>query len=45
MSFRKRDFIDYGCCSYLPMSIWSGIPEPFGTGELTSIEYVFHSQS
>lgn len=45
MSFRKRDLMDYGCCSYLPMSVWAGIPEPFGTGELTSIEYLFHSQS
>lgn len=45
MSLKNRDWENFGCCSYLPMSVWAGIPEPFGTSELTSIEYLFHSQS
>lgn len=45
MSFKHRDLMGYGCCSYLPITVWGGIPEPFGTGQLNSIEYLFHANS
>lgn len=44
MSFMKKDW-SLGSCVYLPMSKWNEIGEPFGTGELTCIEYLFHTQA
>ena len=44
MSFEHKDW-SLGPCAYLPMSKWNEIGEPFGTSELTCIEYLFHTQA
>ena len=44
MSFRNRD-LRRGSNSYLTVYEWDEIPEPFGTGQQTTVEYILESQA
>lgn len=44
MSFRNRD-LRRGSNSYLTVYEWDEVPEPFGTGQQTTVEYILKSQS